>query len=106
MVQIKDITQAEKASARAISLDRQPSIYLRLYTLLYILLLIAYSLTILINASKAYQMVPPTSPYLTEVVNNWNTYIITDIVENQTCPTNYTPIYNYSFAGTTNGCNC
>ena len=76
------------------------------YGCFYAFLLVAYSVIILVLSANALKMIPSTSSYLKEVVNNWNTNVITDITVNATCPTNYTPIYNYSYPGMSIGCNC
>ena len=86
--------------------DGPPSRLFKCWNCLYILLLLAYSALLVLSVEKAYQIVPQTSPYLTEIVNNWNNGIITDILVNQTCPDTYTPIFNYTFPGTITGCNC
>ena len=61
-----------------------PSRLFKCWNCLYILLLLVYSAYIISSVQKAYKIVPQTSPYLTEIVNNWNNGIITDIVVNET----------------------
>ena len=87
-------------------MEYNPSAKEKCYGFFYVFILIAYSIIMMALSATAFKIIPCTSPYLQEVINNWNTNVITDITVNATCPTNYTPIYNYSYPGMSIGCNC